>query len=82
MANPLKDVCPDSVGLPASDDAAVGISSHVEQFACPSDAFCYYFDEEVIDKLCEWMNIKANEYFTATGKKKVNGLQLLFLSLL
>ena len=34
----------------------------------------FYFDDEVIDKLCEWTNARATEYFRVTGKRKVNGL--------
>ena len=59
-----------------------GFQATWKNLHAPKGCFFYYFDDEVIDKLCEWMNIKANEYFTATGKKKVNGLLLLFLSLL
>ena len=69
MADPFSDVRPDP--LPVFT-AATGISCHVPQFTCPREAFCYFFDSEVIDKLCEWINSRVNEYFT--GKRRVNGL--------
>ena len=55
------------------DDGAIGISSHMEQFTYPREAFSYFFDGEVIDKLCEWMNSRTNKCFAATGKRKLNG---------
>ena len=72
MADPFKDERPDP--LPDFTTDATGISGHVSQFQCPRDAFTYFFDSEVMDKLCEWMNNRANEYFAVTGKRKVNGL--------
>ena len=61
MADPCKDKPPGP--LPVFSDAT-GISGNVAQFTCPQDAFINFFDSEVIDKLCEWLNKRANEYST------------------
>ena len=36
--------------------------------------FVFVFYDKVIDKMCEWMNARAAEYFHISGKRKVNGL--------
>ena len=40
MADPFSDSRPDP--LPPFDDAATGISTHVEQFTCPREAFSFF----------------------------------------
>ena len=72
MSDPFADARPNP--LPVFSDADAGIVSSVPQFSCPREAFCYFFDSDVIDKLCQWMNARAAAHFTATGKRKVNGL--------
>ena len=71
MANPLIDQRPDI--LPDFTAPLVGIKPGIPQFTCPREAFCFFFDDTVIDKLALWMNERAAQYFTITGRRKVNG---------
>ena len=74
MSNPFTDARPDP--QPNFSGAIVGqVRENIPDFTCPREAFCYFFDNDLIHKLCEWMNMRAAEYFTANPlKRKVNGL--------
>ena len=74
MSDPLADARPDP--LPNFSGATMGqVRENIPDFTCPREAFCYFFDNDLINKLCEWMNMRAAEYFTANPlKRKVNGL--------
>ena len=72
MSDPYSDARPDP--LPLVTAAPASLASCVPHFSSPHEAFRYYFDDELIDKMCTWMNKRAAEYFRTTGKRKVHGL--------
>lgn len=71
MSDSFIDSRPDQV--PLFSDAQASLSSHVAQLPYLLEAFCHYLNE-VIDKLCIWMNFWAAKRFAATGNQRVNRL--------
>lgn len=66
ITDPFCDKRPDPP--PDFTEGDNGISVCAPDFTCPRDAFCFFFCDDDIDRLCEWMNARAEEYFRSTGK--------------
>ncbi|KAK3869539.1 hypothetical protein Pcinc_025158 [Petrolisthes cinctipes] len=62
---------------PAFSDPHAGVNDRLDkkQFSSPGAAFRYFFDDEVIYTMCNWINKRATVYFEANpDKSKVHGL--------
>ena len=79
MIDPFNDVRPNPLPV-YPDDGQAKLKDSVDIFECESDAFLAFFDLEIINKLCTWMNQRAEEYFklrleaNENYNQKVNGL--------
>ena len=79
MADPFNDLRPDP--LPEYvDDGQAFIKAGVPTFENESQAFCAFFDEQMITQLCMWTNERADEFFRVrvdennNTSRKVNGI--------
>ena len=74
LANFDLDQRPDDIPVFDGGDPNGSVRQEVPEFAHPVDAFCYFFDEDLVQQLCDWTNERAEGYFADTQKRKVNGL--------
>ena len=60
----LSDSRPDAVLLLSDPSHGVigSFSSDDDDFPSPASVFSYFFDEEMVDTLCHWINERANKY--------------------
>ena len=71
LINYEDDFRPDAIpDFTAGCGASGEIRHEVPNFTSPVEAFLYFFDGELVDSLVMWMNERASEYFSETGKKK------------
>lgn len=78
LIDPFSDVRPDAV--PPLSTLYEGINEALEDYACRTalDAFTLFFSEEVMNKLVQWTNEKAENFFHEHPEKKRKIHQLLW----
>ena len=77
--NLIGDVFRDERPNPLPDFTSVfsGVNPALEVPSTPSDAFKLFFDEDVVSKLCQWTNERAEKFFASRPQtdRKVNSLR-------